>query len=222
MKSSATRLADQISAAILEGDYPPGTKLDEAGLAVRFGLSRTPVREALAQICARGLAERRPYRGVEVIAPDPATLLDRFEALAEVEALCAGLAAHRGQLADLLALEDFLKGMGTADPTDYRQMNFDLHARICQMAGNAELVRVAEDLRLRLAAVRRAQLGNPERRESSLEEHRALVAAIAERDAGRAASLMRAHLRAAAREVLALIAGDNGAVDATDETGRIP
>lgn len=212
MTSNTVRLADQISEAILEGEFPPGTRLDEAGLATRFGLSRTPVREALAEVCARGLAERRPYRGVEVVSPDPAVLLDRFEALAEIEALCASLAAGRAQMADLLGLEDLVQRMEDAGPEDYRQMNFDLHDRICRMARNAELARVADDLRLRLAAVRRAQLGHADRRQRSMREHRALVAAICDRDAGRAASVMRAHLRAGAQEVLSM----------AQETGQPP
>lgn len=204
-ETHALRLADRISRAILEGEYAPGTRLEEAGLAARHGLSRTPVREALAEVCARGLAERRPYRGVEVVVPDRGALLDRFEALAEVEALCAGLAAHRGRLEDMLALEDCLTRMEGAGPEAYGQLNFDLHTRIHAMVGNPEITRLADGLRLRLEAVRRAQLGRPERLGRSMDEHRLLVGAICNRDAEGAAALMRRHLRSAAAEVLALL-----------------
>lgn len=204
-ETTALRLADQISQAILDGDYPPGTRLEETVLAARFGLSRTPVREALAEVCARGLAIRRPYRGVEVVAPDRAALLDRFEALAEVEALCARLAAHRITLDGALALEGCLERMANADPGSYRQLNADLHDRIAELTGNAELLRITQSLRTRLEAIRRAQLRRPDRMRRSLDEHRALVAAICNRQADHAADLMRAHLRAAAAELLALL-----------------
>ncbi len=204
-ETTALRLADQISQAILDGDYPPGTRLEETALAARFGLSRTPVREALAEVCARGLAIRRPYRGVEVVAPDRAALLDRFEALAEVEALCARLAAHRITLEGALALEGCLERMAGADADSYRQLNADLHDRIASLTGNAELLRITQSLRTRLEAIRRAQLRRPDRMRRSLDEHRALVAAICNRQADHAADLMRAHLRAAAAELLALL-----------------
>lgn len=204
-ETTALRLADQISEAILNGEFPPGTRLEEAALATRFGLSRTPVREALAEVCARGLADRRPYRGVEVVAPDRAALLDRFEALAEVEALCARLAAHRITLEGALKLDDCLGRMIDADPDAYRQLNAELHDLIGTLAGNAELMRMTQSLRTRLEIIRRAQLRRPDRMRRSLDEHRALVAAICNRQADQAADLMRGHLRAAAAELLALL-----------------
>lgn len=204
-ETTALRLADQISQAILDGEFPPGTRLEETVLAARFGLSRTPVREALTEVCARGLADRRPYRGVEVVAPDRAVLLDRFEALAEVEALCARLAAHRITLEGALRLEDCLQRMDGADADAYRQLNADLHEMIGTLAGNAELLRMTQGLRTRLDVIRRAQLRRPDRMRRSLEEHRALVAAICNRRADHAADLMRSHLRAAAAELLAML-----------------
>lgn len=204
-ETTALRLADQISEAILNGEFPPGTRLEEAALAARYGLSRTPVREALAEVCARGLADRRPYRGVEVVAPDRAALLDRFEALAEVEALCARLAAHRITLEGALKLDDCLGRMADADADTYRQLNADLHDLIGTLAGNTELMRMTQSLRTRLEIIRRAQLRRPDRMRRSLDEHRALVAAICNRQAEQAADLMRGHLRAAAAELLALL-----------------
>ena len=204
-ETTALRLADEITQAILQGEYPAGTRLDETSLAQRFNLSRTPIREALAEVCSRGLAERKPYRGVEVIAPDPSVLLNRFEALAELEALCAELAAHRGRIEDVLALESLVSQMAGALPEAYQQLNFQLHARIGAMSGNPELVALAEGLRLQLQVMRQAQLSRVERREHSQREHRALVEAIANRDASGARHAMRHHFRAAAAEALALL-----------------
>lgn len=200
--TSAARLADQLAQAIFEGEFAPGSHLDEAGLAARFGVSRTPVREALGDLVARGLARRRPSRGVEVTAPDRATLIARFEALAEIEALCAGLAAARAGLEAQIALEDLLLAMEEADSEGYRQLNWELHERIGIMAGNPELSRIADGLRQQLRAFRHVQLGDPLRHRQSRLEHRALVSAVVSRRSEEAAQLMRDHLRAAAREVL--------------------
>src|SRR5207248_4167462 len=77
------------------GLWPPGTRLDEVQLAERLGASRTPVREALRHLAASGLVEIRPHRGVVVVDVDDDHLADLMEALGEIDALCARLAAHR-------------------------------------------------------------------------------------------------------------------------------
>lgn len=202
----ALRLADELSADILSGAVTAGARLEEAVLAARFGCSRTPVREALAELCARGFARRRPGRGVEVVRPDAALLLDHFEALAELEGLCAGMAAHRAAIGDVIGLEQLLVRMDAADAADYPALNLALHAQICALAGNRELARVAGDLRRRLDALRGAQLRSDARRARSAREHAELVAAIAARDAATAGTLMRDHLRASARASLAVLA----------------
>lgn len=204
--TAALRLADEISQAILSGEFPPGARLDESGLAARFGLSRTPVREALAEVCARGLAERKPYRGVEVILPERALLIARFEAMAEIEALCAGLAAHRITLEGDMALNALLSRMERAEGEAYNGLNQEFHELICGLSGNAELARMAHDLRLRLEVIRRLQLSRAARQAASLAEHRAIVAAVTARDASTATRLMRQHLTLAATRVLNLLA----------------
>ena len=132
----------------------------------------------------------------------PHLLLDLFEALAEIEALCASLAAQRALMTDLPALEDSVQRMAEADLAAYPQMNFDFHDRVCRLSRNGELARIADGLRQRLAPLRRLQLGRPDRQQRSVCEHRALVAALYERDGPLAGSIMRAHIRIAMREVL--------------------
>lgn len=204
-ETAGLRLADQISQAILDGSFPPGTRLEEAGLAARYGMSRTPVREALAEVCARGLAERKPYRGVEVILPERGILVARFEAMAEIEALCAGLAAHRVTLEGTMALEALLSQMEDAEGEAYGALNQRFHDLVCSLSGNAELARIAHDLRLRLEVIRRMQLSRAARQAASLAEHRAITEAITARDADRAARMMRQHLTVAATRVLSLL-----------------
>nr|WP_196053629.1 FCD domain-containing protein [Paracoccus lichenicola] len=81
----------------------------------------------------------------------PHMLLDLFEALAEIEALCACLATQRVLMADLPAFEEDVQRMADADPAAYPAMNFDFHDRVCRLARNAELAGIADGLRQRLA-----------------------------------------------------------------------
>src|SRR5579859_3554410 len=91
----AEELRQQLADEIVRGDLAPGAALDETELARRFQVSRTPVREALRQLAASGLIESRAHRGCVVARPDHEHLIGMFEAMAELEALCAGLAAAR-------------------------------------------------------------------------------------------------------------------------------
>src|SRR3979409_138523 len=91
----AGELRLQLADEIVRGVLAPGSALDETDIARRFGVSRTPVREALRQLVASGLVEARAHRGAVVAQPSLERLTGMFEAMAELEALCAGLAAER-------------------------------------------------------------------------------------------------------------------------------
>src|SRR5207302_2156214 len=90
----AEELRLQLADEIVRGALPPGAPLDETDIARRFSVSRTPVREALRQLAASGLIETRAHRGAVVAQPSIERLKSMFEAMAELEALCAGLAAE--------------------------------------------------------------------------------------------------------------------------------
>src|SRR5438309_1999067 len=91
----AEELRLQLADEIVRGALAPGAPLDETEIAKRFNVSRTPVREALRQLAASGLVEARAHRGAVVARPSLERLTGMFEAMAELEALCAGLAAQR-------------------------------------------------------------------------------------------------------------------------------
>ncbi len=198
MSPEATRLAEQIIGAILGGRLSPGTRLDPPGA----DLSTALLDAALAQVCASGLAERHPDGGIRVAAQDPTLLLDRFEALGEIAALCARLAARRAPVEDMRSLDDLVNRMEDTDPLTFRQMCLDLHDQICRMTKNAELCRVCADLRSRLHPVWPIWPDQADHRQRCRHEHRALVEAICARDEDQAAIIMRGHLRAISREVL--------------------
>src|SRR5260221_13923928 len=93
--SQAFRLKQSIEDAVIAGEFLPGDRLDEASLAERFGVSRTPIREALLQLGAEGFIDVRPRRGAIVSIPSPQRLIEMFETMAELEAACGTLAARR-------------------------------------------------------------------------------------------------------------------------------
>jgi len=94
-KTLAEELRLQLADEIVRGVLEPGVALDETELSRRFGVSRTPVREAIRLLAASGLIEARPHRGAVVARPDQERLLGMFEALKELEVLCSGLATER-------------------------------------------------------------------------------------------------------------------------------
>ncbi|OYU45469.1 MAG: GntR family transcriptional regulator, partial [Burkholderiales bacterium PBB4] len=89
------QLREKIEEQIATGALPPGSSLDEATLVEQHGVSRTPVREALIQLAAEGLIEIRPRRGAIVTSIGPTRLIEMFEVMAELEAMCGRLAARR-------------------------------------------------------------------------------------------------------------------------------
>src|SRR5689334_18595572 len=101
----AEELRLQLADEIVRGALPPGAALDETDIARRFAVSRTPVREALRQLVASGLVDAQAHRGAVVARPSVERLSGMFEAMAELEALCAGLAAERMPPLERQALE---------------------------------------------------------------------------------------------------------------------
>lgn len=196
--SQSRRLRQTIETEIVDGRLAIGTRLDETELAERFGVSRTPIREALLQLAMTGLVEMKPRRGALVSAPEPQLLIAMFETMAEIEASCGRLAARRlipADEADLVAsLAACAAAAATDDPETYYQENYVFHTVIYRACRNAFLAEQARLLHRRLAPFRRLQLRARHRLGQSLAEHRAIVAAIVAGDAGEASELLRSHV----------------------------
>ncbi len=194
----ATQLRDSIEDEIATGLLKPGERLDEVSLAERFGVSRTPIREALQQLAAAGLVELRARRGAIVSAPDPSQLMEMFEVMAELEAMCGRLAARRLLQQDEQALVAALAACQDAaakgDTDAYYYENESFHRIIYRAGGNQFLAAQALALHKRLAPFRRLQLRVRNRMKTSQDEHEAVVAAIRAGDAQRAAEHLRAHV----------------------------
>lgn len=192
-----SRLADEI----VLGQLAPGTHLDEQAIARRCGVSRTPVREALKQLAATGLANYRPHRGSVVHSMTPADLDLMFEAIAELESSCARYAAQRMTPGEQQALSSCLAQCRQAaqdhDMERYDSANRQLHALIFGGAHNPFLQETTAALRHRVMPFRRGQFVQRERLAQSLAEHSRVVDAILARDAEAAGREMRHHLLAA-------------------------
>ncbi len=190
----AARLAEDIVTARL----PPGATLDETLLAASFGVSRTPVREALRNLAPTGLVEITPRRGAVVAQPDPDRLADIFAVMAELEALAASRCALVMTPAQRRGLERQHAAMAAmvraGDVAAYRAANVAFHALLYAGAQNSYLAEVATATRRRLAPFRAAQLEAPQRMRRSHEEHGEIVTAIQRGDAAGAAAAIRQHL----------------------------
>ncbi|MGD9783224.1 MAG: GntR family transcriptional regulator [Hyphomicrobiaceae bacterium] len=189
--------------AILEDDIAtgrlrPGERLDETSLAARFGVSRTPVREILQHLAAAGLVEIRPYRGAIVASPDPRRLMEMFEVMSELEAMCGRLAARRLTDANETRLQQTLSACEAAarlgDPDAYYFENEQFHRAIYAASGNTFLAEQALALHKRLAPFRRLQLRVRHRLSSSQREHGTIVEAILAGEPDLAAEELRAHV----------------------------
>ena len=197
-KRAAYDLRAVIEEDIATGRAAPGARLDEAGLAARFGVSRTPVREALQGLAADGLVTLRPRRGAVVAAPDLAELVALFETMAELEASCAGFAARRMDKTGHAKLRTILTAcdepVRAGDAEAYYVLNVALHETIYDGGGNLVLALTTRRLRNRLAPYRRLQLRGPRRLAASHAEHGRLVAAIIAGDEAAARARTSAHV----------------------------
>jgi DNA-binding GntR family transcriptional regulator len=198
--------SDQVHSAIIErimtGALKPGDVLNEIPLAEAFGLSRTPVREALHRLNVLGLTERGARRAYVVKRMDMSAMHDLFETVAEMESLASGMAADRMTERERENLTATVV-RGESEDADYGEANADFHDAIQQGAHNAVLADLLHDLTLRTLPWRVGQFrARRTRIETSRSEHRAILEAILARRGDDAARLMRAHVTASFAGIL--------------------
>lgn len=192
------QLVRAISDLIINGELKPGAKLDEGGLATRFQISRTPVREALRQLCAMGMVERPPNRSAVVTNVSGEFLTSMFEAMAELEAICARLSAERmtrDEREQLSAAHmESLAIVQNAGAEDYASFNTEFHNRLYSGAHNAHIQETVIQTRARLAPFRRAQFRLEGRLQHSWAEHDNIVKAILNKDGATASQAAYSHV----------------------------
>jgi len=215
--TTVDQMVRAISDRIVTGIMRPGEKLDEVSLASRYEVSRTPVREALGQLAAMGLVDRRPNRGAIVAVVKPDHLASMFEGMAELEAICARFSAQRMTAGERRALEiehhAAARLVSERKEADYELFNSDFHTRLYRGAHSAHVYELAAATRSRLAPFRRAQFRLEGRLEKSWKEHDLIVTAILRGDAEAAGAAARNHvaLVSVASAVFAADSGSEGA-----------
>ncbi|MCK6444176.1 GntR family transcriptional regulator [Elstera cyanobacteriorum] len=194
----AEDLRQHLADEIVRGILAPGTPLDESDLAARFGVSRTPVREAIRLLAASGLVETRQHRSALVARPSDEQLAAMFMVMADLEALCAGYAAVAMTARERRDLENLHRSMAPlvreGDPQQFHEANVEFHAAIYAGSHNPYLAELTATTRLRLSPFRRAQFRTLGRLSRSYAEHEVVVDAILKGDQNGAAAAMRGHI----------------------------
>lgn len=197
-KTSRNSLRDQIEGEIIGGQYLPGQRLDELSLAERFGVSRTPVREALMQLASMGLVEIRPRRGAIVAQIGTERLIQMFEVMAEYESMAGRLAARRHTDADRALISERHAACADAveksDNARYYEENEAFHFAIYAASHNEFLREQATALHRRLKPYRRLRQRFRNRMHISFGEHQQIVDAIFAMDGEKASEVLRNHI----------------------------
>ncbi|WP_244538059.1 GntR family transcriptional regulator [Mesorhizobium sp. YR577] len=186
-------LREQLEQMILDGRLAPGERLDEMELSRRFGLSRTPVREAIKSLLAIGLVETRGRQGTHVAVLSIPALIEMFDVMAALEGLCAKLAARRATPADRAAMrkvhEELVKANENGDPVTFYKVNQQFHDLLYEAAHTHFIAEQTLQLRRRIGSYRLRVTYQPGRMLNTLSEHVRIMDAI---DAGDPAAAQKA------------------------------
>jgi DNA-binding GntR family transcriptional regulator len=200
IKSTALyiQVADRLRSEIYRHALQPGDPIDEMALCERYGISRTPLREALKVLNSEGLIELIPRKGSFVRSMDVDELNELFPVMAVLEGLCAREAVENCSTDDLKKLEDMHHKLeqyaSKGDIDNYYETNFEFHQAVQDLSGNRTLQRIIGDLRKVLRLARHMQLTMPGRLQQSIEEHRQIMLAFRKHDPVLADQNMQAHL----------------------------
>jgi DNA-binding GntR family transcriptional regulator len=194
-------VAELLRQRIFQRELEPGSWIDELKLAEEYGISRTPLREALKVLAAEGLVTMKVRRGAYVTEVSEKDLADVYHLLALLESDAAGVVAQRAtpaQIDDLRRLHDELEATarpGHVDREHFFSVNERFHMRLLAIADNRWRDQMVADLRKVMKLNRHNSLLKSGRIAESLAEHRALMAAIEAHDADAAMARMRAHFK---------------------------
>lgn len=190
------QVAERLRSKIMAHTLAPGSWIDEQALAAEYGTSRTPLREALKVLAAEGLVTMKLRRGAYVTEVSERDLSEVFHLLSLLECDAVGVVAMRAtnaQLADLAVLHERLEA-AVADADAFFAANERFHVRLLEIADNRWRNQMVADLRQVMKLNRHHSLLKEGRLGASLDEHRAIMAALQARDANQAQALMRQHM----------------------------
>jgi DNA-binding GntR family transcriptional regulator len=172
-------------------------RLDERQLAQEFGISRTPVREAMAQLEREGFVRAVPRRGVYVVRKTKREVIELITAWAALESMAARLITENAQSDEISSLRrmftTFENGELRAHLDEYSEVNIEFHQAIIRMSRNGVLINLAENLFTHMRMIRRKTIGEKDRADRSIRDHMSIIEALEARDTARAETLVRDH-----------------------------
>ena len=180
-------------------------RLDERRLAQDFGISRTPVREAMAQLEREGFVRSVPRRGVYVVRKTRREVIELITAWAALEGMAARLITQTASEESIASLRrmfaTFENGAVRAHLDEYSEVNIEFHQAIMRMSGNSVLNELAENLFTHVRMIRRKTIGERDRADRSIRDHMQIIEALVARDTARAETLVRDHALGLAEHV---------------------
>ena len=211
MNRLSETLREAIEEEVATGQLMPGAHLDESELAKRFNVSRTPIREALSVLAGEGVIELRPRRGAVVAQITARRLVEMFEVMAELEAMCVRLAVRRITQHELLTLEKAHEACRMAavgrDSDAYFYANEHFHTAIYTASHNTFLSDQAHALQRKLRPYRRLQLRVRNRLGHSFSEHQEVLDALRDGNTEAAVNAIRGHVLVQGERFADLLAG---------------
>jgi len=186
-------------------ERPGEVRLDERALAQDLGISRTPVREAMAQLEREGFVRSVPRRGIYVVRKTKQEVIELITAWAALEGMAARLITQKATDADIGKLRQmfatFENGQLHAKLDEYSQVNIEFHQTIIRMSENRVLIDLAENLFAHMRMIRRKTIGEDDRADRSIRDHMNIIQALEARDTERAEALVRDHALGLAEHV---------------------
>jgi DNA-binding GntR family transcriptional regulator len=195
------QVAEQLRQRIFRRELEPGSWIDEVKLAHEYGISRTPLREALKVLAAEGLVTMKVRRGAYVTEVSERDLAEVYHLLGLLESDAAAAVARNASEDDLVQLEalhrqlETAAGQGPGGAANFLQLNLEFHARLIAIADNRWRTQVVNDLRKMTRLQGHTSMFKAGRIEQALAEHGAVLAALRARDPDAAMQRMREHFQ---------------------------
>jgi len=178
-------------------EQPEEVRLDERQLASDLGISRTPVREAMAQLEREGFVRSVPRRGIYVVRKSKREVIEMITAWAALESMAARLITTNATIEEIATLRKmfatFENGQARAHLDEYSEVNIEFHQTIIRMSRNHVLIDLAENLFTHMRMIRRKTIGEQDRVDRSIRDHMNIIEALEARDTERAEDLVRNH-----------------------------
>jgi len=191
-------VVERIRDMIFDGDLRAGARVPERDLCQRFGISRTPLREALKVLASEGLITLQPNRGAWITQLTPADVDELFPIMGSLEALSGELACRHAtdeDIAEVRALHYEMALHHTrGDQPAYFRVNQQIHEKIMQIAGNPTLLQTYQSLAQRIRRARYLANASINRWDAAMKEHEAILNALENRDGGKLSVLLKEHL----------------------------